>query len=577
MWRYRWVVALVILIVTGLAVTYAYSRPVSYEAAATILVRDPQAASVFELGQSESPDRYVANQAAFLRSNAVAERAREKLVATAPNAANGPMNVDVRWATNRDDIQVVVDSDQPGVAVAGANAIVDAYAELRAEAVAANFAAALTELEDTSARMDARLRTLQGEIEGAIDRNPATAELQDQYEAALRELADLQQQLTEVDEDDQEEVRAQLADVRQQLSTLQLVNGLESGRRDLAALLEEEDLLITRRNDLARRADEIAVDARLAGTGIELSSPAVEAAEVRTDVPRTAAVGLVLGALAAAGIAYALALRRRRFTAADEPESVLRARPVAQVPDFRREKIRGDLPVLTKPASASAEAFRFVAGAMRFDASVSDSKIFVVVSGESGDGKTVVAANAALAAASKGGRVLAVDADFGNQRLSMLLRVGEREILLAQPDRGLTDLDAFDRESLSRVVGRVTVMEGVEVDVLTQGSAPVAGPEFFTRAGIAELFAAIRNAYDLVVIDTPALPKVAYASEVARLSDRAFVVVSHRGSVTPVKDVADRLAVIGIPIVGYVYNKAPLTDDMARYEASRNRVLSEDR
>ena len=212
---------------------------------------------------------------------------------------------------------------------------------------------------------------------------------------------------------------------------------------------------------------------------------------------------------------------------------------------------------------------------MRIESAVEPAnRIFVVVSGEVGDGKTVVAANAALAAASKGGRVLAVDADFGHQRLTSLLSVGEAEISLSAPDRGLTDLSAFDEDSLANVVRRVTVTEGVEVELLSKGSAEVFAPEFFAGDDIGQLFEVLRGVYDLVVIDTPPLTKVAYASEVARYADRALVVVPHRGSVTPVEDVSERLAIVGVLPVGYVYNKAPITDDTAPYETSLKQVLA---
>ena len=86
MWRYRWLVTLVILLVTAIAVAYALSLTVRYVAVATIVVQDPRATSVFDLGQAERPERYVANQATILQSTVVVARALRELRISAPSA-----------------------------------------------------------------------------------------------------------------------------------------------------------------------------------------------------------------------------------------------------------------------------------------------------------------------------------------------------------------------------------------------------------------------------------------------------------------------------------------------------------
>jgi hypothetical protein len=45
--------------------------------------------------------------------------------------------------------------------------------------------------------------------------------------------------------------------------------------------------------------------------------------------------------------------------------------------------------------------------------------------------------------------------------------------------------------------------------------------------------------------------------------------------VAPAEDLADRLAFLDTEVMGYVYNKAPLRDDMTRSEGSLKDVLGQ--
>jgi hypothetical protein len=280
----------------------------------------------------------------------------------------------------------------------------------------------------------------------------------------------LQAQLPDASGSTLSEVQEQLDDLLQQLQTMQLVASLESQQPELAILLEEQRLLLARRNDVTRRADELAVDARMEGTGIVIASPAAEAEEVGFDLRRAGAVGLVVGLLIAAAVTHMMALRSRTFTNPGQPENVLGTHLLAAVPSFRDEHLRGALPVSTDPSSAAAESFRFLTGSLR-STPMGQGAVYAFVSGQSGDGKTVTAANTALAAARGGSRVLAIDADFGNQHLTTLLSSGEIQIPLSyQTATGLADLAASESAELSDVVRRVSVGDDAGLFLLNKGS-----------------------------------------------------------------------------------------------------------
>ena len=69
-WRDRRLVIAVLLVSFGLAIAYAATRPVQYTATASVLVEDPR-----DQGGGDPPERYVADQAAVIRSSNVAREA----------------------------------------------------------------------------------------------------------------------------------------------------------------------------------------------------------------------------------------------------------------------------------------------------------------------------------------------------------------------------------------------------------------------------------------------------------------------------------------------------------------------
>ena len=581
--KYWWLVIVIVVSITALAIVYAFFSPVSHQATASLVVEDPQASTLFDVGNAQSPQRYVADQAAILNSALVAERAAE----TEDSLDDAEAVLDglvVLWDRDSNLIQVVFTSDDPESAVAGANAVSFAYSELRFETTSASFSAALLQLDDSIADVESQITDLQRQIELELTEDPSRTSLDIQLSQALSRMVGVQDELPDATGNRLDVLRGELDDILQQIQTLQSLGGLDTQNPALALLLEEQRQTVSRKSDLLQRKDELSVEARMESTGIVLYSPAITAEEVGADLRRMAAVGLMLGVLLAAGTAYLLALRKRTFDERGQPELVLHVPLLAEVPKFRSERILGELPVSSDPASVSAEAFRFISAALDIEAeqklSAGDTgthradteprfvRSFVVISPSLGDGKTIVAANTALASARQGKRVLAVDADFGHQKLSALL-FGENP-----PNGGLTDL--VERTvPLSSLTYRIPLEDGAILDLVARGTVAVTAPDFFGSSRIRSFFEAAKKEYDLVVIDTPPLLHVAYASPLVRYADQAIVVVSHGQKVAPVEELADRLAFLETEVLGYVYNKAPLRDDMAHSEGSLEDVLGQ--
>jgi len=192
--------------------------------------------------------------------------------------------------------------------------------------------------------------------------------------------------------------------------------------------------------------------------------------------------------------------------------------------------------------------------------------VFAVISGGQGDGKTVVVANTGLAAARLGVKVLLIDADFGDQRLTELLS-GSRDT-----DRGITEV-VEQGVPLRGAVQRVGLTGGASIDMLSRGKTAVSAPDFFRTQAVQEVFDTLGGEYDLVLVDVPPLLHVAYASAILSYSDSPIVVVSRGGSVSSLEELAGRLTFLETDPIGYVYNRAPLRDDRAHGQGSMKDVL----
>ena len=561
--RQYWLfVLIVVAMALGAAFALVTAAPPRFSATASLVVEEPNSSTLFEPGAATRPERYVENQVEILRSAAVNQAAFAEVESEA--AALG-IDADafsdaktVRARASNDVIFVDFEATEAQFAIDAANAVLRAYEGVRRSEAIRSFGTAIDQLEVAIEELSTRLSGIQDEIRAERVRDGVRSELDQQYEDTLEQLAALDLRADPPGADER-------AALLFRLDAIATTLAIEAQDPAMAALIQEQTETITRLSEFTARREELRVDAELAGAGVVFTSPAEDAESVGLALSRVLPIALVLSLAVAAFGAYLLALRRRRFFSASDPAAILGVPLIASIPDFRAEKV-SVLPARYDPASRSAEAFRFVVAVTRPKLG-SDTKVIMFVSSDTGDGKTVTAANTALAFARSGLNVLVFDADFGSQALAELL-VGPE----AKGRRGITN-SWRPKDATLPGVDSLSAGGSATFDLIGRGTHEVDAPDFFASSDFESRFAVLREKYDVIIVDGPPVLRVAYATLLARRADALIAVIPHGSSVADAFELDQRLRQLGTSVVGYTYTKAPLPRTPSRVVGSMADVL----
>lgn len=563
-WQYRWLVLFLAIGFAGLGWLYG-SRSEAWTATSTITVNDPRASGVFAEGAVDTPERYVQGQAEIAGSRTVAKHTVEILASLDPAIEISVETIDRELGISAEEIsdQIAITYTAPTAdeAIAVVNSAAQAYEEVAADASEASFATALEGLDRQIVNRESELLDVQAQMKELQNSDPNRLALQTEMDVAIARLLAFQPTPSTATPEAAAAAAAVLGEIGLQIATLQDALAATAEDPDLKTLENSEAAIRTRISDLQTVRDQLAVDADLVSNGVVFRDPA-EIAQ-----PASAAIMTVLGFLGGAilgsSIALLLARRRRRFGSRGEPERVLGVRLLSDVPSFFEERLDTSLPVVEAPASASAESFRFVAAAITLqqERSIADTggmgfKTLIMTSPSISEGKTVVTANTAYASALAGKRVLVIDADLENQELTRMLQGS------MLPSYGLTDVIRGSADLADAVV-EVSMEHAGSVDLLSGGTMGGRPGDLISSPATAELLEHLAKTYDLVLIDGPPLLQVAYSTTLVRLVDRALVVISHGQDYPGVEDLKRSVDMIGTPMLGYVYNQAPLRREMA--------------
>lgn len=172
-----------------------------------------------------------------------------------------------------------------------------------------------------------------------------------------------------------------------------------------------------------------------------------------------------------------------------------------------RHKANSELVMLSQPFSQQAEAIRAIRSQMMrhvFRAK-EGPRALAVVSPDSGDGKTFLVANLAVALAQMGGRTLIVDADLRGPRL--------HEIFQVPNGSGLSSVLVGRTEA--QIIQPVNGVAGLYM--LPVGISPPNPLELIERPAFGSLMAKLTAHFDHVIVDTPA---ARYGADAQAIADR---------------------------------------------------------
>jgi polysaccharide biosynthesis transport protein len=208
------------------------------------------------------------------------------------------------------------------------------------------------------------------------------------------------------------------------------------------------------------------------------------------------------------------------------------------------------------PYSSAAESFRHLRTGIDFARADKQLRHILITSPSRGDGKTVVAANLALAFAQADKSVLLIDADLRRPRLHTLFEL--------PPDPGFADVMLHGKLAMEVIVARVLP----NLDVLPSGVTPRHPSEALGSKKLKQFLDEMDKVYDTVIFDAPPLLPVTDASILAPHVD-AVVLVAGSGQ-TPMAALArsrDILQQVRAPLLGVVLNRFSVRKAYGGYRA----------
>jgi capsular exopolysaccharide synthesis family protein len=342
-----------------------------------------------------------------------------------------------------------------------------------------------------------------------------------------------------------------------QIGELQRVLIVNRRRLDSLPRLEQQQLQLQRQLSVAQityqellkqfQVLQILENQNLGNARI-ISPALIPESPVSPKIPLNLALGGFLGILLGAGTALLLESMNQSLKNIEEANRLLGFPILGTIPQYgeknskKQEESRRDLPLLDNPYAPVSTSFEMLQTNLGFTLSDKELRVIVITSATPGEGKSFVAANLALAAASVGRRVLLVDADMRRPRQH---RVWEINNLL-----GISNILAGQTQ-LKNAAQAVSS----QVDILPSGKIPPNPVTLLDSQRMADLVEEASQDYDFVIIDSPPLTAVTDALIIGKYVDGLLLVVRpgevRYSAVTATKLLLNQAKV---PILGMVVN-----------------------
>ncbi len=502
-----WVVLLAMLIGLIGASLFASSRTASYEASAKVtLGPTPSGGS---LNQPVAPD--TATEADKLKSTAVAQLVHNQTGSTA--SANDLLGgLTVTYLAQRNVLDLTYASHDPAAAQKLVNAFATEYSAKR-EAEAKSIYA--TEI----ARLQAESKTLTDQVTALnAQKTPLVIEQSDLGRTSG---------LTDEQRNRQNALPGLIQNYDSQINAAQL----------RLATVQNNISDAQRAADTRQKAAEVTREATLPTTAVGVSNKLLKIA------------GLMLGLIAGMVAAFTLARLDHSATDASKVEEAAGAPVLANVPAFRWTRSTGvnALVMVTNGRSLrmqrARESYRRLRTSLQLIVTKSGRNSIVVTSAHPSEGKSVTAANLAIANAQAGKRTVLVSADLRRPSIERLLSVPN--------DKGLSDWLAEETEAVVQELPSIP-----NLSVIVAGNQLDGPGELLASPRLASLIQDLEAEYELVILDTPPVLATADAATVAgAVGGVLFVVDGRRTDLEVLQLMTAEISRSGGRVLGAVMNR----------------------
>ena len=338
----------------------------------------------------------------------------------------------------------------------------------------------------------------------------------------------------------------QIASVQSQVVTLSAIQNRTSTQEATLATLQQQ--LVSLRATLATL---VAYASSSAAITLSVIEPAVAPAIPISPRPLiNTVIAAILGLLIAGALVLIAAYLDDRIKTPEDVEEVVGLPTLGQVMKMGGERGRSEiyrLVTLLYPRSAVAESYRMLRSNLEFARVDRPIHTILVTSALPGEGKTVTAANLAIAFALEGRRVLLVDADLRKPAVHNLFDIPNTQ--------GLTTMLRSDAVSLESVAH---TNEQERLRVLTSGPLPPNPAEMLGSQRMLTVLQRLQASQDVLIIDSPPLRVVTDAAILSAFVDGTLLVIdantSRRAAVRLGREALNR---VNAQVLGVVLNRVP--------------------
>ncbi|MDY5873706.1 MAG: CpsD/CapB family tyrosine-protein kinase [Bacilli bacterium] len=214
--------------------------------------------------------------------------------------------------------------------------------------------------------------------------------------------------------------------------------------------------------------------------------------------------------------------------------------------------MNNELIVANNPKSGVAEAIKTIRTNLLFSSIDEPVKSILITSSMSGEGKSFISANLAVAFAQAGVKVLIVDCDLRRGR--------QHKIFNIDNEQGLSNLLLDDVDKNYKKYIKKTRYENIYV--LPMGIVPPNPSELLASAKNKQLVKLLKQKFDLVIYDGVPVGGLTDSIIMADLVDKIVIVSAYK--ITPVEFLANTnkaLEKFKDKIAGVILNKFPSSKD----------------